>query len=98
LSRIGLLAGLLALCMAAGCKAQTPPGTQDLALRRHIEVMVRSQYSVPQDYDVTIGARKPSQIPGYDSLPITLTRETATSSIWRWERQTPFGWPVDPEV
>jgi protein-disulfide isomerase len=81
LSRIGLLAGLLALCMAAGCKAQTPPGTQDLALRRHIEVMVRSQYSVPQDYDVTIGARKPSQIPGYDSLPITLTRGSNSTVI-----------------
>ena len=81
MSRIGLLAGLLALCMAAGCKAQTPPGTQDLALRRHIEVMVRSQYSVPQDYDVTIGARKPSQIPGYDSLPITLTRGSNSTVI-----------------
>jgi glutaredoxin len=67
--------------MAAGCKAQTPPGTQDLALRRHIEVMVRSQYSVPQDYDVTIGARKPSQIPGYDSLPITLTRGSNSTVI-----------------
>ena len=39
-----------------------------------IEVMVRSQYNVPQDYTVTIGDRKPSQIPGYDSLPVTLGR------------------------
>jgi protein-disulfide isomerase len=43
--------------------------------------MVRSQYSVPQDYDVTIGARKPSQIPGYDSLPITLTRGSNSTVI-----------------
>jgi protein-disulfide isomerase len=35
--------------------------------------MVRSQYNVPMDYTITIGARKPSQIPGYDALPITLT-------------------------
>jgi protein-disulfide isomerase len=82
LSRIGFLAALLALCMAAGCKAQTTqPETQDLALRRHIEVMVRSQFNVPQDYDVTIGARKPSQIPGYDSLSITLTRGQKTTGI-----------------
>jgi protein-disulfide isomerase len=76
------LAALLALCIAVGCKAQTnPPGTQDLALRRHIEVMVRSQFSVPQDYDVTIGARKPSLVPGYDTLPITLARGPKTTSI-----------------
>jgi protein-disulfide isomerase len=82
LSRIGFLAALLALCMAAGCKAQTTqPETQDLALRRHIEVMVRSQFNVPQDYDVTIGARKPSQIPGYDSLPIALTRGPKSTVI-----------------
>jgi len=43
-------------------------------LNRHIEVMVRSQFNVPQDYNVTIGDRKPSQIPGYDALPITMSR------------------------
>lgn len=36
--------------------------------------MVRSQFNVPQDYDVTVGARKPSQINGYDTLPVTLSR------------------------
>jgi len=78
LSRIRLLAGLLALCLTAGCRAQTTPsqtavqGLTDAALSRHIEVMVRSQYNVPQDINVTIGTRKPSQIPGYDTLPITL--------------------------
>ena len=77
---IRLLAALLALCMTAGCKAQTAaPQTaaqspQDFAaLSRRIEVMVRSQYNVPQDYAVTLGARKPSQIAGYDALPITLS-------------------------
>jgi len=43
-------------------------------MNRRIEVMVRSQYNVPQDYSVTIGDRKPSQFPGYDSLPVTLTK------------------------
>ncbi len=36
--------------------------------------MVRSQFSVPEDYTVTVGARKPSQVSGFDSLPVTLTR------------------------
>jgi len=72
------LACLLALGMAVGCKAQsTPPpapapGTSDLTLNRHIEVMVRSQFNVPQDITVLIGTRKPSQIAGYDALPVTL--------------------------
>lgn len=61
--------------MAVGCKAQpAPQGTQDLALNRRIEVMVRSQYNVPPDVDVALGARKPSQIPGYNALPVTLLR------------------------
>jgi len=61
--------------MTAGCKAQSAPQPSlDPVVNRHIEVMVRSQFNIPQDYTVTLGARKPSQIPGYDSLPITLSR------------------------
>jgi protein-disulfide isomerase len=83
LIEIRILAGLLALCLTAGCKAQTnlPAPSQsadktspDAALNRRIEVMVRSQFSVPQDYVVTIGERKRSQIAGYDTLPISLSR------------------------
>src|ERR1035438_8290934 len=73
-----MMAGLLALLMAAGCRAQTTPppsAASDAAvLNRHIEVMVRSQFTVPQDFAVTLGARKPSQIPGYDALPVTISR------------------------
>ena len=73
MSRTHLMASLLALCLAAGCKAQpASQGTQDLALNRHIAVMVRSQFNVPADFSVTLGDRKPSQIPGYDTLPVTL--------------------------
>jgi protein-disulfide isomerase len=67
--------------MIAGCKAQSvSPQNASLgsldpaAVNRRIEVMVRSQFNVPQDYTVTLGARKPSQIPGYDAMPITLSR------------------------
>jgi protein-disulfide isomerase len=76
---IRLIAGLLAFSMTAGCKAQSPApapavSPETAALNRHIEVMVRSQFSVPQDYNVTIGARTPSKIAGYDGLPVTLGR------------------------
>jgi len=75
LSRIHLMTGLLALCMAAGCKAQpTPQTAQDLALARHIEITVRSQFNIPPDLAVSIGERKPGKIAGYDTLPITISR------------------------
>jgi protein-disulfide isomerase len=75
LSRIHFLAALLAVGMAVGCKAQpAASGAPDLALNRRIEVMIRSQFNVPQDFNVAVGARQPSQIPGYDTLPVTLSR------------------------
>lgn len=65
-----------------GCKAQStrPNNAPDAATSRRIEVLVRSQFNVPQDYSVTIGARTASQIPGYDTLPITFSRGTKTST------------------
>ena len=88
MSRIQFLSVLLALCLAAGCKAQAGsqqtalPNSPDTALMvRRIEVMVRSQFNVPQDYTVTVGTRKPSQIGGYDSLPVTLSRGARTTVV-----------------
>lgn len=80
--RFRILAGLLAFALAAGCKAQsTAPSAPDAGLNRRIEIMVRSQFSVPQDYAVTIGARAPSQIQGYDTLPVTLSRGQKTTVV-----------------
>lgn len=74
MSRIHFLTGLLALGLVAGCKAQsTSPGTQDPALNRRIQVMVRSQFGVPPEVSVALGQRTPSKISGYDTLPITLS-------------------------
>jgi protein-disulfide isomerase len=82
LSRIHFLAGLLALSLAVGCKAQSSPQrSADLTLNRRIEVMVRSQFNVPEDFTVTIGARKPSQISGYDTLPVTLSRGPKSTDV-----------------
>lgn len=76
MERIRITAALLAVSLAVGCRAQTPPAAPDAAaeINRRIEVMVRAQYSVPPDYEVSLGARKPGTIPGYESLPVTLTR------------------------
>ncbi len=73
--RFQFFAGLLALGLAVGCKAQpAQPNPPDAETNRRIEVLVRSQFNVPQDYTVTIGAREPSQFPGYETLPVTFTR------------------------
>jgi protein-disulfide isomerase len=81
LPSLKILVAVLALSLAAGCRAQinsSQSGGQSAsdpaALNRRIEVMVRSQFNVPQDYSVAIGAHTPSQIAGYDALPITIAR------------------------
>jgi protein-disulfide isomerase len=53
----------------------------DLTLNRRIEIMVRSQYSLPPEIAVTLGARKPAQVPGYEELPVTLARGSKTQVI-----------------
>jgi len=73
---------LLAICVTVGCKAQTDSqAVSDPAANRRIEVTVRSQFSIPQDYDVTIGARKPSKISGFDELPITVAHGSRSQVI-----------------
>jgi len=89
LTRTHFLAALLALGMAVGCKAQTSPaplqpvsqGTPELALNRRIEIMVRTQFSMPPDYGVTVGTRKPGQIPDYYELPVTLTHGSKSQVV-----------------
>ena len=84
--RFYFLPGLLALCLAAGCRAQIPastPGGANVAadLNRRIEVMVRAQYNVPPEYKVELGTRKPGKIGGYDELPVTLTRGEKKTTV-----------------
>ena len=68
------MAGLLILGLTIGCRAQVPPpSAPDPALNRRIDILVRSQFELPADVDLSIGARKPSQFAGYETLPITIT-------------------------
>ena len=82
-----IMASLLAICLMAGCKAHAVPpqsaeGSLDQAtMNRRIEVMVRAQFNIPEDYTVTLGARTPSKISGYDALPVTLSRQEKTTVV-----------------
>jgi protein-disulfide isomerase len=73
---------MLLLVLTAGCKAQTAaPAAPDPQLNRRIDVLVRSQFDLPADVDLNIGARKPSQFTGYDTLPIAITHRGKTTAI-----------------
>jgi len=76
------MAGLLLAGLTVGCKAQNPStSAPDPVLDRRIEVLVRSQYELPPDYSLTIGARKPSEFAGYETLPVTIGKGSKSQVI-----------------
>jgi protein-disulfide isomerase len=50
-------------------------------LTRRIEVLVRSKFNVPSDYNILLGTRKPSQIPGYDQMPVVFAHGGNNHSV-----------------
>ena len=55
------------LLLCVGCAAQAPSPDLD----RRIERILRSYYSVPAGIKLIVGARTPSEFPGYDNLVVT---------------------------
>ena len=53
----------------------------DPSLERKIEVLIRSQFSVPPEYDIQLGARIKSNMEGYDTLPVTFIHEDKRTSV-----------------
>ncbi len=67
---------------ALGCHAQTPaqaPGTLSPDLTRRVEVLIRARTKVPPNYDIHIGPRTKSDVPGYDEIVVIFTAEGQTS-------------------
>jgi protein-disulfide isomerase len=50
-------------------------------VERRIEVLVRSQFNVPPDYDVSLGGKTKSDIPGYDNLPVTFSHKGKQTTV-----------------
>jgi len=70
---------LIVITVAAG-RAQAPSSTgattpASPSLDRRIEVLIRSQFSVPPDYDIIFGGKTKSDTADYDNLPVTLTHK-----------------------
>jgi protein-disulfide isomerase len=51
------------------------------SLERKIEVLIRSQFSVPPEYEIQLGARIKSNMEGYDTLPVTFIHEDKRTSV-----------------
>jgi protein-disulfide isomerase len=68
------------MSFTSGCKAQTPAASEAQSNRR-IEVIVRSQFNIPADVAITVNPRLPSTINGYQTQPITLTRDGHSQQI-----------------
>ncbi|MEO6805713.1 MAG: thioredoxin domain-containing protein [Edaphobacter sp.] len=67
---------------AIGCHAQTPTdasGKLSPDLARRVEVLIRSKSSIPPDYDIQIGSRAKSEVPGFDAISVTFTADGKTS-------------------
>jgi protein-disulfide isomerase len=67
---------------ALGCHAQTPTEVSEKLspeLTRRVEVLIRSRSSVPPDYDIQIGPRTKSEVPGFDAISVTFTSDGKTS-------------------
>ena len=74
LQRIRLTLVCLLALAAAGCKAQTAPqNSLDQKTTRKIEVLVRAKLSVPSEYQISVGARTPSDVAGYDTVQVTFS-------------------------
>lgn len=73
---------MLFLGLAIGCKAQnSAPSAPDPAMDRRIEILVRSEFNLPADVTLTMGARKPSSFTGYETLPVIINQHGATQEV-----------------
>jgi protein-disulfide isomerase len=62
---------LLTLAFSVGCSAQTGKSGPSEVDRR-IAKQVRASFNVPPSVSVTVGERKPSDFPNYETVPVTL--------------------------
>jgi len=69
------------LLICCGCFSQSGSSAADSALvNRRIEQKVRSTFQLPPSIDVKVGTRGPSEMPGYDKVPVSLSSDRHTST------------------
>ncbi len=74
---------IFALTLAAlGCHAQTPTETSGKLspeMVRRVEVLIRSRSSIPPNYEIQVGPRTKSDVPGYDKIAVNFIADGKTS-------------------
>jgi Thioredoxin len=70
-----LVRGLgLALLFALGaCQHKEESAALSPQQGRRVEVLIRSQYDIPFDYQLTLGRKTRSELPGYNNLAVTFS-------------------------
>jgi protein-disulfide isomerase len=69
------LLSILTLVCTLGCSAQSKPADENVTVNRRIEQKVRSTFSLPPTLAVSVGKRESSEMPGYDKVSVTLSRD-----------------------
>jgi protein-disulfide isomerase len=67
---------------ALGCHAQPPTASSQKIspeMARRIEVLIRSKSSITPDYDIQIGPRTKSDVPGFDDITVTFSSDGKSS-------------------
>jgi protein-disulfide isomerase len=68
--------------VAVGCHAQSPaPAGQPLSadMARRVEILIRSKSQVPPEYEIHVGPRTKSEVPGYETVEVTFSANGKTS-------------------
>ena len=63
-----------------GCSHAQPP-SDSKQLDQRIVVQIRNQMNIPSDFGVKIGVRTKSEFAGYETLPVTFTRNSASQTV-----------------
>ncbi len=69
------------MLVPAGCRAQTTStgGKLSPELERRVELLIRSKTNLPPTYDVMIGPRTHSEVPGFDEITVLFSAEGKSS-------------------
>lgn len=74
-SKALLVAVFASALTIAGCHGQVPAAGDRLSpdLSRRVELLIRQRTKMTPDYNIAVGSRKPSDIPGFDQIDVTFT-------------------------
>jgi protein-disulfide isomerase len=68
----GTMIAVVLLCL--GCRAQTPASTAEIDARIEKQVRIQFEDRIPPDVQISVGERKASDLPGYDTVTVTFAQ------------------------